>query len=113
MRVTLAFSPAPRQVVEHQLDLPPDATVRDALAAQGVREALAALGPGFDPASAALGIWGRAAGADDALRDNDRVEIYRDLRVDPKVARRERYSAQGAGTPGLFAKKRTGAKAGY
>jgi putative ubiquitin-RnfH superfamily antitoxin RatB of RatAB toxin-antitoxin module len=47
------------------------------------------------------------------LRDQDRVEIYRGLRVDPKVARRERFNRQGAKRAGLFAKTRAGAKAGY
>ena len=35
------------------------------------------------------------------------------LRVDPKVARRERFNDQGAKSAGLFTKKRPGAKAGY
>jgi putative ubiquitin-RnfH superfamily antitoxin RatB of RatAB toxin-antitoxin module len=47
------------------------------------------------------------------LRDGDRVELCRELRVDPKVARRERFSKQGARRAGLFAKKRPGAAAGY
>jgi putative ubiquitin-RnfH superfamily antitoxin RatB of RatAB toxin-antitoxin module len=47
------------------------------------------------------------------LHDNDRVEIYRALGIDPKAARRERFTRQGARTAGLFSKKRTGAKAGY
>ena len=33
--------------------------------------------------------------------------------IDPKVARRERFSKQGAGTAGLFAQRRQGAKPGY
>jgi hypothetical protein len=47
------------------------------------------------------------------LQDLDRVEIYRPLKVDPKVARRTRFVEQGARTAGLFARKRPGAKAGY
>jgi sulfur carrier protein len=47
------------------------------------------------------------------LRDQDRVEFYRGLRVDPKVARRERFSKQGARASGLFAKRRPGSKPGY
>jgi sulfur carrier protein len=47
------------------------------------------------------------------LQDGDRLEIYRPLKVDPKVARRERFARQGAKTTGLFAKRRPGAKAGY
>jgi sulfur carrier protein len=43
----------------------------------------------------------------------ERIEFYRPLRVDPKVARRERFARQGAKSAGLFAKKRPGAKAGY
>ncbi|MEO5606317.1 MAG: RnfH family protein, partial [Polaromonas sp.] len=46
------------------------------------------------------------------LQDADRIEIYRELRVDPKVARRERFNQQGAKRAGLFAKS-PGAKAGY
>ncbi len=43
----------------------------------------------------------------------DRLEIYRPLTVDPKVARRERFSRQGARTTGLFARRRAGGKSGY
>lgn len=59
------------------------------------------------------GVWGRKQAADHLLRDGDRVELYRPLKVDPKVARRERFTRQGAGTTGLFAKRRAGAKSGY
>ena len=41
------------------------------------------------------------------------IELCRALRVDPKVARRERFKQQGARRTGLFAKKRPGAAAGY
>ena len=47
------------------------------------------------------------------LRADDRVEVYRPLQVDPKVARRERFVRQGAKSAGLFTKRRPGAKAGY
>jgi putative ubiquitin-RnfH superfamily antitoxin RatB of RatAB toxin-antitoxin module len=60
-----------------------------------------------------VGLWGRKAKLDDLLRDQDRIEVYRPLRVDPKVARRERFVKQGARGAGLFAQKRQGAKAGY
>jgi putative ubiquitin-RnfH superfamily antitoxin RatB of RatAB toxin-antitoxin module len=58
-------------------------------------------------------VWGRKAPLSQLLRDHDRVEVYRPLRVDPKVARRERFVKQGARSAGLFVKKRAGAKAGY
>lgn len=60
-----------------------------------------------------VGIWGKRYSLNHKLEDNDRVEIYRPLRVDPKVARRERFISQGAKSAGLFADKRFGAKAGY
>jgi uncharacterized protein len=47
------------------------------------------------------------------LGDRDRVEIYRPLQVDPKMARRERFRRQGARAAGLFARKREGGKPGY
>jgi hypothetical protein len=47
--------------------------------------------------------WARPAG-------RDRVEIYRPLQVDPKVARRERFASQGARTTGLFARRAPGAR---
>ena len=60
-----------------------------------------------------LGVWGKPVDATHFLRDGDRLEIYRPLTVDPKVARRERFVRQGAKGAGLFAKRRAGGKAGY
>lgn len=60
-----------------------------------------------------VGIWGRKTTLSHELRDLDRVEIYRPLVVDPKVARRERFQKQGTRGAGLFAKRRPGAKPGY
>jgi putative ubiquitin-RnfH superfamily antitoxin RatB of RatAB toxin-antitoxin module len=37
----------------------------------------------------------------------------RTLKVDPKVARRERFVKQGAKAAGLFSQRRAGGKAGY
>lgn len=85
-RIEVAFSPAPREVRLVELQVPAGATVRQALQASGLA---------LDETGLAVGIWGHAAGLDDALRDGDRVEMYRALRVDPKEARRQRYRAQG------------------
>ena len=40
-----------------------------------------------------LGIHGTVCAPDRPLRDRDRVEIYRPLRVDPRVQRRERAAS--------------------
>jgi putative ubiquitin-RnfH superfamily antitoxin RatB of RatAB toxin-antitoxin module len=47
--------------------------------------------PAVDFASLRVGVWGKLRELGDALRDLDRVEIYRPLKVDPKEARRVRY----------------------
>ena len=109
LKISLVYSPAPRQVREWSLELPAGATVARALAASGVLDEFRELRAG----RLVLGIWGRKTTSGHVLRDQDRIEIYRGLRVDPKVARRERFNRQGAKSAGLFIKKRAGAKAGY
>lgn len=98
----------PRQVQQHHLELPPGSTVADAL------RRLGASWPG-DVAGqdTVVGVWGRAVQPDHRLRDGDRIELYRALLVDPKVARRERFVRQGARGAGLFSRRRPGGKPGY
>lgn len=60
-----------------------------------------------------LSIWGEPCTLDSVLEPQERLEVTKPIRVDPKVARRERFKLQGAKAAGLFAKKRAGAKAGY
>lgn len=115
MQVVLMYAPQARQVHETVLDLPVGSTVAQALAAaqawlQPFPELADAVALG---AGVAMGVWGRKVTPDAVLRDRDRLEFYRPLRVDPKVARRERFSKQGARASGLFAKRRPGAKPGY
>ncbi len=109
IQVTVVYSAAPRHVSEIQLTLADGSRVEAALRASGMLEAF----PDLRLESAVVGVWGRKAALDQALRDHDRVEIYRPLKVDPKVARRERFAKQGARSAGLFARKRAGGKAGY
>lgn len=108
LAVTVVLCVAPRQVREWALQLPLGACVGDALQACGLAEHV-----GADADANAVGVWGRPAGADLMLKPQDRVEVYRPLQVDPKVARRERFARQGARATGLFARRRPGAKSGY
>lgn len=108
-QVTVMFSPAPREVLEWVVQVPEGASVRDAVRASGWPAATR----DQDVSALDVGIWGKRCPLDQAVRDGDRVEIYRPLLVDPKVARRERFRKQGARAAGLFAKKRPGAKPGY
>ena len=84
-------------------------TLADALRACSALPALA----GVDLLRLDTGVWGKSAPPTQLLADGDRVELYHPLTVDPKVARRTRFTRQGAGRAGLFTKKRAGAKAGY
>ena len=67
--------PDKAEVVE--LRLAEGATVRDALAASGMR-------------GSQVGIHGKRVTLETRLADGDRVEIYRPLKLDPKEARRRR-----------------------
>ena len=109
LRVTVVYSPRARVVHEVLVHLKPGSTLAQAISASGLLEQCTEL----QGAKLLSGIWGRKAGVDQLLRDQDRVEIYRPLKVDPKVARRERFAKQGARSAGLFARRRPGAKSGY
>ena len=109
MKISVIYSPAARQTREWTLDLEPGNTALQAIESAGVFEEF----PELRLQPLLLGIWGKRAGINKVLHENDRVEIYRSLRVDPKVARRERFNRQGAKGAGLFAATRPGAKAGY
>ena len=109
MKITLMHAPAPREVVEAVLDVPEGCTLRQALEQAGWLQRI----PEIEAEALALGVWGRKAGLARVLRAGDRVEVVRGLRVDPKVARRERFMGQGARSTGLFARRRPGSKAGY
>jgi len=109
LNVTVAYSPKAREVHEVTLRLEAPSTVLCALQQSGLLLRF----PEIDNHDALIGVWGHKAKLDQCLRDHDRVEIYRPLRVDPKVARRERFVSQGSRVAGLFIKKRAGAKTGY
>jgi putative ubiquitin-RnfH superfamily antitoxin RatB of RatAB toxin-antitoxin module len=108
--VVVVYSPKSREVREVALVVEQGATVGDAIQSSALLE-------GLTPAAVhalECGVWGRKVPVDHLLQADDRVELYRPLTVDPKVARRERFVRQGAKkAAGLFAKRRAGAKAGY
>lgn len=109
LTVSVAYSPAPRQVHEVSLSLRSGSTAGQALQASGFMQRFHEL----NQQPLEVGVWGQRAELQQVLREGDRIEIYRALRVDPKVARRQRFAGQGARGAGLFLKKRAGAKPGY
>ena len=109
MNITLVYSPAARQVCQWQLQVPGGTSIEQVVLQSGALEQFVEI----DLPDLTLGVWGKTCSLDQVLKDQDRIEIYRPLRVDPKVARRERFARQGAKRAGLFASKRVDAKAGY
>ena len=102
LRVAVVASLRAGEATEWSLELPPGATLADAVTASAAAGRL----PSAHVSEAGCGIWGKRAEPAQLLRDGDRVELYRPLTVDPKVARRERFARQGARTAGLFARER-------
>jgi uncharacterized protein len=107
MEISVCWTPNARVVSQWHGRLAMGSTVADALRASGQWV------EGDTALAESVGVWGEATSMGSVLRDGDRVELYRALLVDPKVARRERFKQQGSRSSGLFAKKRAGAKAGY
>jgi hypothetical protein len=87
LQIEIAYAAVePQRVIVKVLHLPRGSRVADALR-------VVALDPDFigvDLANSPLGIFGRLTRTDHILQQGDRIEIYRPLAADPKVARRER-----------------------
>ena len=84
MRVTLVSAWANR-VDEQATELADGATLGDALVIFGIA----------DVSAADVGIWGKSVPLDTALKNGDRIERYRALIADPKLARHLRAHEQG------------------
>ena len=89
IHVEVVYARPERQEVA-SITLPAGSTVGQAIEASGLR----AKYPEIDPAKNKLGIYAKLAKVDTALRDRDRVEIYRPLIADPKEVRKQR-AAEG------------------
>lgn len=85
LRVEVAYALPEKQVVV-ALELEEGATIRQAIERSGILARI----PGADLAKERVGVFGKAAQLDTALRDGDRVEIYRCLIAEPGEARRQR-----------------------
>jgi putative ubiquitin-RnfH superfamily antitoxin RatB of RatAB toxin-antitoxin module len=89
-RCTVAYATPERQWL-WVVTLPDGATVADAL------EQARAQAAGLEvPWNADVGVFGELCDRAAVPRDGDRIEIYRPLKADPKVSRRERAKARKA-----------------
>ncbi len=91
----MVFSPAPGRAEQVTVKLTPGANVAALIDASGLPTRY----PAFDFARAQVGIWGKLVPLDTLVRAHDRIEIYRPLMVDPKVARARRAQKKNKGKP--------------
>lgn len=88
--IDVVYALPERQVVRQVL-LPEGSTVGDAIRASGLAQEFPEIDLRF------VGIFGSRVRVDAELRDGERVELYRPLRVDPKEVRRSRAAGPRKG----------------
>lgn len=82
----------PAEQVRIPLQVGSGTSVREAIEISGLLDRF----PDIDLAADRVGIYGRLCALEDVVREGDRIEVYRPLRVDPKEARRLRATARAA-----------------
>ncbi|WP_367025959.1 RnfH family protein [Methylococcus sp. ANG] len=90
IRVEVAYARPDVQVIV-PLGVAEETSAAAAIEASGLLEKF----PEIDLAVNKIGIFGKACGVDQPLRQGDRVEIYRPLIADPKESRRQRAAKKG------------------
>ncbi|HFC8521462.1 TPA: RnfH family protein [Neisseria subflava] len=85
LEIEIVYGLADRQVLK-SITVAEGTTVREA----ALQSSLEVEFPELDLQQAPLGIFGKAVKDETALRDGDRIEVYRPLLIDPKEARRKR-----------------------
>lgn len=93
MNVEVAYAtPEAQQILT--VDVPEGTTVFDAVVSSKIAE----LFPEIDPEATDMGIFGKVIKAPRThrLREGDRVELYRPLKIDPKQARLNRAKKKSA-----------------
>ncbi len=90
MTVTVAYATRERQYL-WSVELPPGATVAEALAAARRAAQRQAVHLGHELWEAGpVGVFGEPCARSARCADGDRIELYRPLRADPRARRRER-----------------------
>ena len=90
MKIEVIYALPERQELV-TIDLPEGSTVMQAVEASGLLQKYPDIEPG---GRNKLGVFAKLVKADAALRERDRVEIYRPLIADPKEVRRQK-AAEG------------------
>jgi putative ubiquitin-RnfH superfamily antitoxin RatB of RatAB toxin-antitoxin module len=92
LRIEIVYAQPQRSVVKH-LSMPQGTLIADALKLAAADRDFA----GIDLSESAVGIFGKVVQRDQPLQDGDRIEIYRPLAEEPKLARRKRASRNSHG----------------
>ncbi|MFI9653688.1 RnfH family protein [Guyparkeria sp. GHLCS8-2] len=91
MKVEVAYARPDIQMLL-EVDVAEGATVEEAIRRSGILERF----PEIDLSQQKVGVFAKVVPLSQALREWDRVEIYRPLIADPKAARRQRAQNDGA-----------------
>ena len=91
MKVEVAYARPEEQVII-PLQVDEGTTVEQAIQLSGIQERF----PEIDMSVNKAGVFGKICKLDTALREQDRVEIYRKLIADPKDSRRKRAEKKEA-----------------
>jgi putative ubiquitin-RnfH superfamily antitoxin RatB of RatAB toxin-antitoxin module len=89
IRVMVAYALPARQCVEEVI-VPVGSTAREAIEASTLPGKFSDMDPGIDLGRNRIGIYSRLIDPETVVEDGDRIEIYRALKADPKVVRRQR-----------------------
>ena len=85
MNVGVCYADADRQLWM-RLEVPDNSTIEETINLSGVLLRY----PEINLASQKVGIFGKIAPLDTAVKDGDRVEIYRQITADPQTVQRRR-----------------------
>lgn len=86
IEVSVVYARSEAEIKVVSLELPSGSTVEQAIDRSGVLVSF----PDINLAVNKVGIFSKLVSLDKVLNQNDRVEIYRPLKIDPKAARRDR-----------------------
>ena len=85
MNVGVCYAEVDRQLWM-RLEIPDNSTIAEAINLSGVLK----LYPEINLSSQKVGIFGKIATLDTPVKEGDRVEIYRQITVDPQTVQRRR-----------------------
>ncbi|MGB4584874.1 MAG: RnfH family protein [Rhodoferax sp.] len=82
MKVSVTYA-LPERQTWLEVDVPEQATVRDAIEASGIARTF----PGLDLSTQKVGVFGKTIALEARLEAGQRVEIYRPITADPMALR--------------------------